>query len=147
MLKIYTAQDPDMYLSSATGWNPFRVTLDGRDTSSLEKKLFVRNDDTSKYYTDVTLDILDKGGDIFANESHGFNWKMQAGDKQPLPAEWVLLPAVSTLAFPSIGTSTLANIFTYYSFWVRVELPRGHRALSIKSVILRLSAKEYLVDV
>jgi hypothetical protein len=147
MLRIYTLQDADAFLSDGDSTCPFRVTLDGRDTSSIERKLFVRNEDPTRYYTDISLDVVDKGGDIFANESHGFKWKLSAGDIQPRPATWVNIPASNSLPFSDVGSSSLPDTYTYYSFWVRVELPRGHRAMSVKSVVFRLSSKEYLVDV
>ncbi len=147
MLKIYSAMDADAYLSSdGSCYTPYRITLDGRDTCAIENKLFIRNDDPRYFYTDIILSVVDKGGDIWADIAHEFSWKLSLGDRQPLPGEWIGITDGNTLSIVSMGSSTDAATYLYQSFWIRTQIPRGHMATAVKSVVFRLEGQEWLVD-
>lgn len=134
-LLIYDIADPQSAFSENGDFtNPLSLSFDGVEGGIIKQKLFVRNNDTSKSYTGITITPVD-GGDGLVNGADGFSWKLVAGDEEPLEEQWAGVAAGNIISIPDIGDST-----TYQPFWIRVEVPSGSSIQSFQSVQLKIDA-------
>ena len=109
-------------------------------------KLFLRNDDESKYYTDLVLRPVNFTGGAIDGDS--ITVKLLSGDREPTEVRWSevgangppdggsILPGECAILqsptgggardtrIPELGTSAGADT-KYYPFWVRAEASRG----------------------
>lgn len=143
-LAIYLDTSPESRVSST---NPFVVSLDGEVGGAIDTKLYVRNDDVDRWYSDIQVLPYDSSGNNIVNGNmSGWYWRVLEKDFAPTTEEWLEVDAGNTLTLTdSIGSSTLGDISTYLPFWVRVAIPRWQLADNITRIILRLSATENLV--
>lgn len=136
-LGIYTKQNADSLVSTDSYFtNPFATAFDGRAGGSVEKRLFVRNDDPLRSYEDIVVTV--------DGVESWFSWKLSAGDTQPTSEEWSLLTG-DHAHLPNLGTSLLPDIATYLPFWVRIEVPSNINVQVITSVQLRVDATELFI--
>ena len=135
MLAIY--KEPTELFSST---NPFTVTFDGRIGGSQDRRLYIRNDSDSVYYTNITVSVVDVGseGNIL--------WKLKQKDIPPTNDEWMEVATGNTLSISSdIGSSSQADTATYLSFWIKAITTRGQDVRTLTNYIIRLSATEYYI--
>jgi hypothetical protein len=136
-LKIYENADPGSAFSSdRTFSNPFSVALDGATGAVYEQRLYVRNDDIGRVYTDILVAPID-GGDNIVSGANGFSWKLLAGDQKPLEEQWSLQSAGT-----GINLGNLSDTNTYLPFWVRIEVPQGAEVTSFQAMTLDIEATE-----
>jgi len=136
-LNIYQEADPGSGFSlDGTFVNPFSVALDGLVGGAFEQRLYVRNDDLAKIYTDIVVTPVD-GGDNIVDGSNGFSWKILGGDQKPLEEQWSLQAAGL-----GVNIGNLSDTNTYLPFWVRIEVPQGSNVNSYQDVTLELEATE-----
>ena len=143
-LDIYSAPNED---SKFTTQSPFTVTFDGRIGGAQDKCIYIRNDDTARWYENITVKAVDTVGiDVVDGTQEGFFWKLIEKDVAPSDIEWNELSPGNTLQLSvDLGSSTSADIVTYIPVWVRVQIPRGQRIQTIKDVVLRLEAQEHVI--
>ena len=143
---IYELADPSSELSNdGLFGNPFVTTFDGITGGTINKKIYVRNDNTTYYYTGITVQPVYLSGTNIINSSDGFSWKLVAGDEEPLEEQWDLVSAGNSINIPSIGESGTGDNTTYEPFWVRIVVPKGAPVKSYSGIKLRLSFTENLV--
>ncbi|MHA1909774.1 MAG: hypothetical protein ACW98Y_20930 [Candidatus Thorarchaeota archaeon] len=145
-LAIYSAPYDDNKL---TGTNTtFTMTFDGRVGGIQDRRIYIRNDETIRWYENITLSVIDYTGDSIVDGTNpGFYWKLMEKDIIPTNEEWDLIASGNTLSLSSdLGSSLLADIVTYLPVWIRVAIPRGQSIQTIKGVILRISATEGVVS-
>jgi hypothetical protein len=127
--------------------NPVQTTHNGTDGQVVEKKLYLRNDDTDSYYTTITLVPTParkvRVGDINYPEAF-INYKIIVQDEQPTESEWLAVESGNTATFADIGT-TLASDTSYKPFWVQVGISAGTRVQTISDVALHMDAEENAV--
>jgi hypothetical protein len=123
---------------------PFTVTFDGRRGGSIQTKIYIRNDDSDRYYTDLQLVAYDTEGDNIVDGSQtGFEWKIIEKDIAPTLQEWEQVSAGNTLSVSvDLGTSVLGDIITYIPCWIMVNIPRSQPISTITDVVLRIQARE-----
>lgn len=145
-LAIYKKPDPD---TKVTETNPFTLTYDGRIGGAIDTRLYIRNDSSRFYYTDISVRVIDTVAPNFTNESiPKCYWKFAEKDVALSNAEWQLVQPANTLTITSaIGTSTLADTSLYLPFWVRVAFAPGFEIQTITNILLRVNATEKLVNV
>jgi hypothetical protein len=143
-LNLYSKPHPDEKLSSLS---PFTVTFDGRLGGSQAKKLYIRNDDATRWYEDITVLAVDaESPSIVDGSSEGYSWKLLEKDLSPSPQEWDQVGNGETLTITSdLGTASLADTVAYLPLWVRVTTPRNQPISTITSVTLRIAAIEGVV--
>lgn len=114
--------------------------------SAVVKKLFLRNDNVLKYYTDIVLRPATLVS--AAISSTAVSVKLLSGDAEPSADRWTSVaangpadgvstdPAVCSILqsplaggsidtrLPELGTSTEADV-RYYPFWIRIEVLKG----------------------
>jgi len=137
---------------------PLSIALDGQAGGGMDFKLYVRNDDTTKYYNNITIAPIDSSGGwlvapVYVDEGEttvlldkGFVWRLKEGEIKPVPEDWCAITAGNTLTLSdTLGTTIVGNTTIYLPFWLRVEIPRRENAATIKSIVLRIQATEHLV--
>jgi len=135
-LSIYVEADPGSAFSSDASFShPFSIALDGITGQIIEKKHFIRNNDSGHTYSAITLQPIDGGDDIVSN--NGFSWKLKVGSTRPTESEWDTITAGSSVSFSDIN-----DITTYLPFWVRIQVDPGKDVKSYQSVQLRIVATE-----
>lgn len=146
-LGIYTSADDTTVLSTDSEFtHPFAVTFDGRTGGYKEIQLFVRNNDTTKFYSGVTLSLEDTTPkNITTNTAEGFAWKLSAGDTKPTLNDWLNTAAGNTIALDNIGATGDPDISTFLPFWIFIEIPQGLSVQLFTDVKFVLAGDENLV--
>ena len=125
--------------------SPFLVTIDGVLGGVIQKRLYLRNKDTAKSYSSITVSVSNEADPALIDDSKGISWKLFAGDQQPTDEQWKLTSPVNTINLPDIGTVSVSDTSTYLPFWVRVEIPRSTDIQTIKDIKILTIANEILV--
>ena len=128
-------------------YNPFTVTFDGLLGGGVATCLYIRNDDTTLWYSDISVSVVDTGIEDLTNGSKaGYEWKLKQKDIPPTEDEWMaVVPSNSLSLSDNLGSTTMADTATYLSFWVRVAIPDDQLIKTIKTIRLRIQATEATV--
>jgi hypothetical protein len=144
-LGIYNAIDNNAQLNKSN--NLFRVTFDGRIGGAQVYQIYIRNNDPTRWYSDIELSAEDtEAPNLVDNSTEGYGWKFLSKDIAPTELEWRDIDWGNTLYLAdSIGSSSIGDISTFLSVWVRVEVPRGISVQKITDIVFRLAALEHFV--
>ena len=125
---------------------PFTVSIDGKAGGFKTQRLYLRNDDATLTFTDISLVPVDTGSPSVVDGSQtGFSWKLLEEDTQPTEEAWDLIDDGNTIEFSDLGTILVTDIATYLPFWARIEIPRNTDVQAIASVELTISATSTLI--
>lgn len=142
-LSIYETPNADTSFSSGTNTNPISFTVDGTLGATITKKIYLRNDSASHYYTNIQITpSYNLGEDIVTGSLSTFHWKLIAGDSQPLEDQWQLVSGGNTMTLPNLGSAGNATTTTYLPFWLRVNVPKGIDIQVFEHVTLEVTATE-----
>lgn len=126
--------------------NLFSVTFDGRIGGSIDRKLYVRNDNSERWYSSITITSVDTGMPIASGGIEGWGWRLLEKDVAPTTEEWLVEDPGNTVSLTSnIGSATEGDTRTYLPFWVRITVPPRIQVQTLTDVVLRISATEGLV--
>lgn len=145
---IYSSPDPTTVLSQNGQFTkPFAVTFDGRIGGYKEIKLFLRNDDPTRYYTNLVLSLEDlEGAPVTSRPEVGFAWKLSYGDTKPTFNDWNNTPAANMLTISdTIGAVGNPDTSTYLPFWVFIQTPAHLDAQVFTGVKFVVEGNEALV--
>lgn len=143
---IYTAADPSTGLSiDGVFTNPLVVPMDGRLGAIYQKKLYIRNNDNTLYYTTITLKSSNQIDTWVIDGSKGITWKLSAGNTQPYDDQWLAIATANTISLSDIGSIHVGDTTTYIPFWLRVQVPRNIEVQTLLTTTLDISASENLV--
>jgi len=148
-LALYTRPDPDYRLSQAGNdfHNPLSVSLDGVVGGAVVRKLYLRNDNNDRYYTNITLQAVDTSYPQYTNQTD-WNWKLAEADLSPPEEAWAEIdPGNILILSTSMGSSSQGETGVYYTIWLRVQAPSKQLAKNVSSIVIRLNAEERLVGV
>ena len=135
-LKIYTLDDTLNFqeVSAGTFANPVSLGINPGGSGKV-KKLYLRNDDNTKWYNDIELRAKSTTGQPIVDGS--ISIKLLSGDSVPSESRWTAASANNSALlqspiagglvderFPEIGEAGTADL-KYYPFWIRIELQRG----------------------
>lgn len=130
--------------------DPFRVTFDGRQGGAIATKIFLRNDDPSRWYSNMVLQALDTSTSrksMVTEGVPGFFWKLAQGDRALFPEEWDQIAKGNSISFTqTLGSSTFGDITTYLPVWVYVQILPQTPISTIKEIVLKITAKENYVS-
>lgn len=145
-LKIYESANPAASFSTDSSFdNAITHSIDGLVGGTIEKKYYVRNSDSGKYYTSITLlPFLSSGIDIIGG-TNNFSWKIYAGSIQPTAQEWATISDGNTISLDDLGSSGSPNTSSYLPFWLRIQVPKNVPIQSFETVKLRIVATEHNV--
>ena len=135
-LELYNS-DREQVSSGGLFTNPVRTFHDGKGGSVYTCLLYIRNSDNNFYYESVRLRPKDSSGydDTVGEYGTGFSVKLSYGSVEPKPHEWQQINSGVVLSLPSsIGTSSMADVSTYYPVWLRVAIP-GNQSAQVKEDI------------
>lgn len=138
-LKIYSdVTSGNAYSINGLYTDPLIESFDGRVGGTVEKKLYIRNDDATKQYSSIVVSLVQAGGSInYRNGAYGFAMKMKSGNGRPTEAEWATISANNTISLSDISDTT-----TYLPFWLRIEVPSRIKSQHISNVSIKISATE-----
>lgn len=124
----------------------FRSFHDGHLGEIFEKVIYLRNDDPSRYFTNLVLSYtIDAYGDFGEFGSTGWGIKFMYGQRRPTEAEWDLVRSNGPLALPDIGNTLIADTSTYHPIWIRIVCPGAQAAQIRENQKLKLTLFERLV--
>lgn len=105
--------------------DPLRMTHDGKLGGSYEQLIYIKNDDATLYYTNVSLSPVSSNYDDIASEwgETGFGLKLLYGERRPTETEWDQVKSGEAIMLPDIGTTDAADIANYFPVWVRTVCP------------------------
>jgi hypothetical protein len=122
---------------------PARTFSDGRLGGAHEQIVYLRNDNSSTYYTDLVLSFEQTlYNDTGAFGDTGWGVKYLYGERRPTEAEWDEVRSGEPLSIPDIGTTAAADTSTYHPVWIRVYCPGDTAAQIRESQRIRLSFYE-----
>jgi hypothetical protein len=140
-IQIYTDANSGAFISTADSFSkPMLVAMNGRTGGVIQKRIYIRNSDITKYYTAITLKPFSATVTLY-NGSVGLSWKLSAGDTKPTDEGWALIAHGNTISLPNLVSG---DITTYLPLWVRIEIPRSTDVQTIKDVKLQIVATETL---
>lgn len=109
--------------------SPLRTFHDGHLGGSQEKLIYLRNDDVSKYFTNLTVHLaIESYEDLGPFGTTGWGVKFIYGERRPTESEWDEVRAGDAIAIPDIGSTLIADTFTFHPIWVRVFCPGNEGA-------------------
>lgn len=131
--------------------NPLATLVTGHNGytgESSEKKIYIRNTDSSLYYQNVIISPRIQGelnqGNIFSTT--GWSIKLKYGSERPSEDEWSEILVNDSLSVPNIGSSASADTATYHPVWVRIYCPGGTDPQIKKNMSLSISYEKRLVN-
>ena len=101
--------------------NPITIVNNPKEYSSIQDKLYIRNDAVDKYYTDVTLQWTPS---LVVDSPLGIEYKILVQENQPTEAEWAAVTSGDLEEIGDVGTSTQASL-DFTPFWIKIEIPRS----------------------
>lgn len=103
---------------------PLRTVHNGKTGGADDKLLFIRNDDSTCYYTDIIVSYdnsqLDDYGEF---GSTGWSFKLLHGSRRPTEAEWDSVRSGESISIGDIGSTVAADTYTFHPFWIRAYCP------------------------
>lgn len=114
--------------------NPIVLVADGTKGEAVTSRLFLHNDDISKYYTNIKLWA----------ENIPSNWSVKLLIKQDMPTEteWAAVSSGNQVIFSQIGSQAAPDL-DYHPFWIRWKIPPNTPIQTILNVKLRSSFLEH----
>lgn len=132
--------------SLITSKNKFSITFDGRIGGTQDKIIYIRNDDITRWYDDITLEAYDSSASNIVNNGR-WSWKLKESDIVPTNEEWANISSGNTVTLSvDVGSSTYADIVSYIPVWIRVEVPNKQYVQTIETVNFILRAQEHSIE-
>lgn len=142
-LGIYTQPHPD-YLVSDT--NPVRFTFNGRYGGAQDQKVYIRNNNDTRWYSSISVQPIDTAGlGRVDGTKDGYECRLIAQDLQPVNLQWDATTPGASISLSNLGTSTEGDIITYLPFWIRMAIKSNQPIATIKDLVFRITAKENLI--
>ena len=146
-LAIYSKAHEDYVVDER---HPLTFTFDGRIGGTIDRQVFLHNDNPERYFTDITVQAIDLDPslqDLTNNMRSGYYWKLAQKDIALTNTEWLTVGIANILTMSrDLGTNSKADIATYLPIWVRVSVPRNQAITTVKTIVLRIQATEIVVD-
>lgn len=123
--------------------NPLRTVHNGKPGGASEKLIFIRNDDSANYYTDLVASYINDLQDDYGSiGSTGWSVKILYGRRQPTEEEWDTVQNGQSIALPDIGSTLAADTYTFHPLWIRVYCPGAAPAQIREGQTLRVYFNE-----
>jgi hypothetical protein len=151
-LKLYYKNTSDQYVAISSGTDltsTLNAVHDGRTGDTVTIQLYLRNDDNTKWFSNILLrplDLVDPDpyGDIAYSET-GWGVKLSAGSSEPTTGEWEDIEWGGRISMSDIGSDSLANTTTYYPLWYLVTCPPNTDAQIKTDIVINTSYTENAV--
>jgi len=151
-LKLYYKNSLDVFVEASIGDNmstPITTTHDGKNGDVSTMNLYVRNDDSAKWYSNIIItpvDLVDANpyGDVSYTET-GWGVKLNQGGTEPTENEWADINWGEAINMDSIGIESAADTTTYFPLWYLISCPPNTNAQNKSDIILRVDYTENVV--
>ena len=143
-LSLYEAPNTDPFVAKN---NPLRFTFNGSLGGSVAQQVYIRNDDPTRWYSDITIFAVDLSGKARATDAFpGYAVQLIEKDTPPTADEWVsVIPGNQLSMSADLGSNSIGDVVTYLPVWVRVVIPARTPIQTIKEIVLRITAREHLI--
>lgn len=118
MIRIYTAQDVSAYLGTSLERN-LMVAHNRRVLTPVVRTLYIRNEDTSLWYSNVSIYATSTGVDIYSGAGL-FGMKFYYGSIEPTERVWSGISYNAPARIPTIGAAGAADT-SFKPFYVRMD--------------------------
>jgi len=129
--------------------SPIQSSHNGTNGEIVEKKMFLKNDDSNFYYTDIKIQAVParkvKVGDINYPEAF-VGFKIIVQDDQPSENEWLAIRSGNEADVVDIGTSSSGDT-SYKPLWIQISIPTGTRVQTIRDISISLELEENPVGI
>ena len=151
-VRYTTTDDPDPLA------NPISTPHNGIDGQTVVTRLFLRNDDETKYYTGLSIFPIPED-DAGPDNVTGWTFKLLSGDTAPSNTDWsarisgAVINSVPDYTdpggpvryfIPEIGSSTASDL-SYLPIWYQVSVPAGTGIQISTAIKLNISFTENAV--
>lgn len=139
----------DKNMKSFNG-DPFRSFHDGYSGEVFEDKIYLKNLDKSRYYTQITMEPKFKNSyqeDSGELGNTGWSIKLMYGERRPTEEEWSAMPPAAIISIPDIGDKSRADTIRKHPIWIRIFCPGNTGAHIKKNIYLELEYYEKVVNV
>jgi hypothetical protein len=145
-LGIYTAPDSSSLISqNNTFTNALLVAVNGRLGGVYQKRLYVRNDESDRSYSDIEVLVENPDDETLIDGTQNILWKLIPGDAQPADDDWMEVTTGNSISLDDIGTDSVSDSTTYLPFWLYVKVPRNTSINTLTGVNLLINAIEILI--
>lgn len=130
--------------------NPFRSFHDGYSGDVFEDKVYIRNLDKTRYYTEISIEPKFKNSyqkDSGELGNTGWSIKLMYGERRPTEEEWAAVPPASVISIPDIGSESKADTIRKHPVWLRIFCPGNSPAQIKKNIFIELEYYEKVVNV
>lgn len=137
MLRLYSIVNATPH-SCGDLSNPIAVTAPANSGQISVQKLYLHNDDASRYYTGIALQVP---ANLLPNS---ISAKLLFQVAAPTVSQWSVVNSGNIISLPDIGSEDGADL-RYQALWLRLEVSKD---ISIGTYVLpkiRLSAKEHSI--
>lgn len=139
MLSLYDSEF-DLFTSS------LKTVHNGKVGGADEKLVYIKNDDATKYYTDITISYDHELSDGYGiNGTTGWSVKLSRGSRQPTEQEWANITSGQSITVEDIGTESEGNDSEYRGFWIRIYCPGNSPAQNRTAQRINVVYKEGVV--
>lgn len=148
-LKLYY-KESGSFVEISTGGemtSPLSTVHDGKTGEDVSVQLYIRNDDSSKWYSNIEIFPFDKSvgmiesGDVVYDDT-GWGMKLSLGSVEPSAAAWEDIDWGEAVLISSIGSSGSADTTQYHPFWCLLSCPPHHKATTKENISLRVEYTE-----
>ena len=152
-LKLYYKDEDDIFQEVSVGnlSSPVETIHDGKTGDVQTKQLFVKNDDSTLWYSNIVIspiDLVDPNpyGDIIYTET-GWGVKLSSGEDEPSESEWDDIRWGEEIVIEDIGSDSSGDSVYYYPFWYLITCPPNTNAKVKTDIVLNVAYTENVVIV
>ena len=154
MLRIYYKDSQDNYSEVSTGdmlYNPIDTIHDGRTGTTNSLLLYLRNDQSTKYYTNIRIEPNDlempSGYSDLVYDETGWGVKLSSGGIEPSSGEWSNIDWGTEISLDDIGSLYVGDTTTYVPFWYLISSPPNLEAATKLDIVLTTYYVENAVEI
>jgi len=148
-LSLYYKEDDkfiEVSVDIEDGLEPLTSIHDGKKGSVITRQLYVRNDDSALWYSNVIvqpLDLVDADpyGDTAYNET-GWGIKMSESISEPSIQEWEDINWGLSITLDDFGSDSGSDTTTYVPFWYYETCPPNEDAQVKTDIVINVSYTE-----
>lgn len=150
-LKLYY-KEGDIYTEISSGssqTSPLATVHDGKTGDFVSTQLFIRNDDATKWYSNIVVVPYDLTSIVDKNDvdykSSGWGVKLSQGADEPTLAAWGDIDWGDYVNMGNAGAEANADTTTYFPFWYLITCPPNTDAQIKNNITIRVEYTENAV--
>lgn len=153
MLYLYYKNSEDAYVEVSNSddlTSPLSTLHDGNKSTKKVVQLFLRNDESTKWYSNIKLlpyDLVDANpyGDVAYDET-GWGVKLSSEITEPTTGEWEDINWGEEISMSNVGSDSLGDITTYSPFYYLITSPPNLDAQNKIDIVIDLYYTENAVS-